>query len=93
MAVDIAERIASSGTVESFSGPFRPQLLPGDEAEIIGSSTRLLGLITSVRHSFGINGYQTIFEVDSGGRKGQPRMRDYIQKLTGQPKSGTVKRL
>lgn len=93
MAEDIAERIASSGTVESFSGPFRPQLLPGDEAEIIGASTRLLGLITSVRHSFGINGYQTIFEVDSGGRKGQPRMRDYIQKLTGQTKSGTVKRL
>ena len=93
MAEDIAERIASSGTIESFSGPFRPQLLPGDEVEIIGSSTRLLGLITSVRHSFGINGYQTTFEVDSGGRKGQPRMRDYLQKLTGQPKSGTVKRL
>ncbi len=93
MAEDLAARIASSGTVESFSGPFRPQLLPGDEAEIVGASTRLLGLITSVRHTFGTNGYTTAFEVDSGGRKGQPRLKDYIQKLSGQSKTGTVKRL
>jgi len=93
LAQDIAKRIASSGTVELFSGPFRPQLLPGDEAEIVGTSTRLVGVIISVRHTFGRNGYQTAFEVDSGGRKGQPRMKDYIQKLAGQPKSGSVKRL
>lgn len=79
LALSIAERIASSGIIESFSGPLRPQLLPGDEAEIIGNSTRLLGQITSVRHTFGINGYQTSFDVDSGGRRGQPRLKDYIQ--------------
>jgi len=93
MAHDIATRIATSGTIEAFTGPFRPQLLPGDEAEIIGTSTRLLGLITSVRHTFGRNGFMTAFEVDSGGRKGQPRLKDYIQKLTAQSKTGTVKRL
>ena len=82
IADDLADRLRSAGKVESFVGPIRPQLLPGDEAEIVCSSgSYLLGLITTVRHRMGNNGYITEFTVDSGGRMGKPKLQDYINSV------------
>ena len=83
IAEDLAERIATAGTIETFTGPIRPHLLPGDEALIIGNdSSRTLGLITTVKHTLGRNGFVTEFTVDSGGRLGQSRLKDYLAHLT-----------
>lgn len=84
IAADVAERVGNAGVVETFIGPIRPHLLPGDEAEVVTSDgSRLLGTITSIRHSMGISGYTTEFTVDSGGRVGKPRITDYISSLSG----------
>lgn len=57
------------GIGESFSGPFRPQLLVGDVASVInGTIGTNLGIITEVKHSFSRDkGFITDFSVDSGG--------------------------
>ena len=57
------------GIGEDFTGPFRPQLIVGDVAEVVedeeGTS---LGLITEVRQVFSKrDGFKTEFSVDSGG--------------------------
>lgn len=80
---DIAQRISNAGTVETFVAPIRPQLLPGDSAEIVSTTgTYLLGVITTVRHNMGRSGYTTEFTVDSGGCLGQAKISDYIGKIT-----------
>lgn len=64
-----AQELQYVGVGEDFTGPFRPQLLPGDVAESredgVGSS---LGVITEVRQTFSrTEGFRTEFTVDSGG--------------------------
>lgn len=86
-AENYANQIASSlqfvGKIESFTGPFRPQLILGDEAIITGNKgTSNLGLITEITHRFGKDGFYTDFTVDSGGRLGKGRLSDYIGKIT-----------
>ncbi len=86
-AQNYAEQIASNlqyvGKIESFTGPFRPQIIIGDEAVIIGENgTTSLGQITEITHRFGKNGFYTDFTVDSGGRLGKGRLSDYIARLT-----------
>lgn len=82
-----ASQIASSlqyvGKIESFTGPIRPQIMIGDEAEIISDTGKTnLGLITEITHRFGKSGFYTEFTVDSGGRLGKGRLSDYISKIT-----------
>lgn len=82
-----AEQIASNlqyvGKIESFTGPFRPQLVLGDEAVIVGEKDSInLGLITEITHRFGKEGFYTDFTVDSGGRLATGRLSDYIGKIT-----------
>lgn len=57
------------GIGESFTGPFRPNLIVGDIAEVVyGSEGTSLGLVTSINQKFSLEGgYQTDFNVDSGG--------------------------
>jgi len=87
----LVERINSAGIVETFIGPVRPHLLPGDEAEIVSENgTRLLGLVTTVRHKMGKEGFITEFVVDSGGRIGKSKIKDYIKSLSQSTDSGTV---
>lgn len=66
-----AERVAmelkNMGDTEDFSGPFRPQLTPGDIAVIHGSDWAKTGVMTSIIHKFGQSGFTTDFTVDSGG--------------------------
>lgn len=91
IAVEIASRLENVGKIESFSGPFRPHLLTGDEARIIdeeGSTS--LGLITEITHSFGKSGFSTSFTVDSGGRLGKGSLSDYINLLNNSSESGSI---
>lgn len=81
-ANQLASLVGSSGVIESFSGPFRPYLWPGDNAKIIGKTTKLLGVITSIRHKFGKSGFFTEFTVDSGMIAGKTKISDYINKIT-----------
>lgn len=86
-AENYANQIANSlqyvGKIESFTGPFRPQLILGDEAVIVSDKgTSNLGLITEITHRFGKAGFYTDFTVDSGGRLGKGRLSDYIGRIT-----------
>lgn len=82
-ANQIAKNLEYVGKIESFTGPFRPQLILGDEAVIIGEKGSVnLGLITEITHRFGKDGFYTDFTVDSGGRLGKGRLSDYIGKIT-----------
>jgi len=92
-ADDLAVLMAGMGVIETFSGPFRPHLRTGDNAKIIGPTTRLLGMITSVRHQFGKSGFSTEFTVDSGMMANKTRVSDYINKITGQQAGGQATRL
>lgn len=90
-ADELANRLENVGKIESFTGPFRPQLLIGDEAVILkGEVPETLGLITEIEHSFGKSGFYTNFTVDSGGRLGKGRLSDYISKITKSTESGIV---
>lgn len=65
----VAESIQYVGLGEDFTCSFQPQLCIGDIAAVDngdGTSTAL-GIITSVKHSFGKSGYTTDFSTDSGG--------------------------
>ena len=57
------------GIAEDFVGPFRPQLVVGDIAEVVHNGTGTsLGIITQVKQAFDRqNGFITEFSVDSGG--------------------------
>lgn len=66
-----AESYQYIGIGEDFTGPFRPQLLCGDIAEIYDTGDTegiSLGLITEVHQTFSkSDGFKTNFSVDSGG--------------------------
>lgn len=82
-ANQIADSLQYVGKIESFTGPFRPQLLLGDEAVIVNSvGPTSLGLITEIIHRFGKDGFYTDFTVDSGGKLGKGRLSDYISRIT-----------
>lgn len=93
-AEELAERLSQVGVIETFVGPIRPHLQPGDEARIHDVGSRLLGVITTVRHLFGEQGYATEIVVDSGGVVGKSQIRDFIEKIAGRQVSPSqVKRL
>ena len=78
-----SESLQYVGKIESFTGPFRPQFILGDEAVIIDSDgSTSLGLITEITHRFGKEGFYTDFTVDSGGKLGKGRLSDYISRIT-----------
>jgi hypothetical protein len=71
---DYAQAIASAlqyvGIGEQFAGPLRPHLLCGDVASIYynGDTESVdLGIINEIEHTFGDQGFWTMFSVDSGG--------------------------
>ncbi len=89
-AIEIANRLENVGKIETFVGPMRPQIIPGDGATIIEKNgSKSLGLITEVTHNFGKNGYNTEFSVDSGGKLGTGRLTDYISMITRE-KGGSI---
>lgn len=69
-AEQLAKDLQYVGVTEAFTSPIRPWLLVGDVASIYrdgDSVSTSLGLITSVKHILGKNGFSTEFSVDSGG--------------------------
>ena len=81
-ADELALRLEGIGKLESFTGPFRPHLIVGDEAIIIDEKgNESLGLITEITHNFGKSGFYTNFTVDSGGTLGKGRLSDFISKI------------
>lgn len=69
-ADNLANRMQFTGIVESYTSPFRPQLLIGDVAQIYSDSDTeavSIGSITGITHTFGSRGFGTTFTVDSGG--------------------------
>ena len=89
IANSLAASMANSGKIETFVCAFRPQIIPGDEAEILeaDASKTMLGVITQVGHSFGVQGFYTEIVVDSGGRVGKPRFKDIVSAFTPPPAS------
>lgn len=84
MADELAQSLSISGKQESFVGLFTPQLLVGDEVELIDEygASEGIGTVTDVTHNFGRSGFYTSFTVDSGGRKGKARLSDLIGKAS-----------
>lgn len=91
IAEDLASRLENVGKIETFEGPFRPQLLIGDSAKIVDKNGQhTLGLITEIEHRFGKQGFSTVFTVDSGGRLGRGRLKDLIAKIDRAGSSGSI---
>lgn len=91
IAVNVSNRLANVGKIESFVGPFRPQLLIGDEARIVDADgSTSLGLITQISHEFGKGGFYTSFTVDSGGKLGRGRLSDYINMIKTVGTAGSI---
>jgi len=89
IATDLAEAMSNSGAVETLIGPFRPQLIPGDEAEILeaDATKTLIGVNTSIKFTFGDKGFTTENTVDSGGRIGKLNFKDIVNGLKPLPTS------
>lgn len=70
---DLIEGMQYTGITETFVGPLRPHLQPGDVAIVTEyGEDRIVGIITDITHSFGSNGYTTSFTVTSGGTISDP---------------------
>lgn len=94
MGDSLASRLSRAGMMEQFSGPFRPHLIPGDSAEIVSDrDTYLFGIVTTVAHNMGSNGFITSFTVDSGGILGKPRLKELISKASGNDKPSGVRQI
>lgn len=91
IALELANRLENIGKIETFTGPFKPQLLVGDGASIVDENgTTNLGLITEITHNFGKGGFTTNFTVDSGGRLGRGRLSDYINMIQTRGTVGSI---
>lgn len=68
-AESLAESLKYVGIGEDFTGPLQPHLLIGDVAaeKNEDGSMVVLGIITSIKHTFGKSGFTTEFSTDSGG--------------------------
>lgn len=64
-AETVALELQYQGITDEITGPFRPQLTVGDIATF--SDLNRQGVITSITHHMGIDGFSTDFSVDSGG--------------------------
>lgn len=90
-----AYRLSKVGLVETFLGPIRPHLQPGDRADVMepGKLARTIGTITQVEHSFGRDGFYSEFTADSGGVIRKPMIRDLIEEISGKKDGGLAERL
>lgn len=96
----VARSIQYVGVGEDFAGSFQPQLCIGDVAAVDngdGTSTAL-GLVTSIKHTFGKSGYTTEFSTDSGGiametLAGGSSVQTMMRPLNGYNRKQTIKDL
>jgi hypothetical protein len=99
-ARNVAQRMSNVGIIEEFAGPFRPHLVNGDEARIMGEADIIsIGTVTSIKHDFGKSGFFTSFVVDSGGVLKKPDLKTLIDEVSNprgkndEGSSGSVERL
>jgi len=91
IATELASRLENVGKIETFNGPFRPQLLVGDGANIVNDDGGTsLGLITEINHNAGKSGFYTSFTVDSGGKLNRGRLSDYLNVITNKTNVGSI---
>lgn len=64
-AETVALELQHQGITDDITGPFRPQLTVGDIATFTDLNRN--GVITSITHHVGMDGFGTDFSVDSGG--------------------------
>lgn len=89
---ELAEMLTKAGKVQSFSCVFTPQMIIGDQINLkeINGDISEIGIVTSIRHSFGRSGLHTEFTVDSGGKRGKPQLKDYINQMGAKSKSAAI---
>ena len=66
----LAQQLQKAGQTVNYQTTLKPQLLVGDVAQIQGQDgeeNETLGIITEIKHSFGVKGYLTEFTAASGG--------------------------
>lgn len=88
IALAKAAELANCGEVETYTGPFRPQIEPGDDAVL---DEKTVGVVTSVTHRLGADGFVTELTIDSGGIVPRPKIGAQIQRLLKQ--KGKVSKL
>lgn len=64
----IALELKYQGYTQTFTGPFRPQITVGDIATMTGLTAAIpQGVITSITHHIGKDGFSTDFTIESNG--------------------------
>lgn len=67
-AETIALELQNAGITQQISGPFRPQITVGDIAQITGGEFEYpSGVITSITHHIGTDGFSTDFTIETSG--------------------------
>ena len=66
-AETIALELRNQGITDEISGPFRPHITVGDIASMTIGNVGRQGVITSITHHVGLEGFSTDFSIDSGG--------------------------
>ena len=90
-AHDLAQSVSISGRQETFAGRFSPQMIIGDSVRMkTGDKTKIIGVVTAIKHTFGRKGFYTEFTVDSGGRRSRPMLKDYLSTITNERKSEAI---
>ena len=89
---NFASRLENVGGIETFTGPSRPQLMVGDAAQIVKPTGQSESRIDYKKSTTPLARmvFTTTFVVDSGGRLGKPRLKDYIQKIQQSTSSGSI---
>lgn len=96
-AMVLAMSMQYVGIGEDFTGPIQPQILIGDVASTDNGDGTMtnLGLITSIKHSFGKSGFTTEFSTDSGGilTDAKSSLTTLTRSLSGYNRKQTLKDL
>lgn len=66
-AETVALELQFQGITDDITGPFRPQLTVGDIGYMTIGNVGRQGVITSITHHIGMDGFSTDFSMDSGG--------------------------
>ena len=90
-AADIKAAIAISGRQETFAARFTPQLMIGDSVRMkTQEQNKIIGVVTSIKHTLGRKGFYTEFTIDSGGRRSKPKLKDYISNISNKKESAYI---
>lgn len=51
---------------------------------------KIIGVVTSIKHTLGRKGFYTEFTIDSGGRRSKPKLKDYLSNISNKKKSAYI---